>query len=71
MSNFVATDVYALFNIHVKNPQHSCVKIRGGGSWAVYTMYTKTSDLVPGGFPKIHTPINFDMLHITMWVKRY
>ena len=34
-----------------KNPQHDCVKPRGGGSRAVYTMCKKTSDLVEDGFP--------------------
>ena len=33
----------------LKNPQHDCVKTRGGG--AVYTMCKKTSDLVEDGFP--------------------
>ena len=35
-----------------KNPQHDCVKPRGGGgSRAVYTMCKKTSVLVEDGFP--------------------
>ena len=37
-----------------KNPQHDCVKPRGGGGGgarAVCTMCKKTSDLVADGFP--------------------
>ena len=54
MSNFVATDVYALFNIHVENPQHDCVKTRGGrGGQGLFTQCVKkTSDLAEDGFPK-------------------
>ena len=37
-----------------KNPQHDCVKLRGGGgSRAVYTMCKKTSNLVADGFPYV------------------
>ena len=35
-----------------KNPQHDCVKTRGG-SRAVYTMCKKTSDLAEDGFPNV------------------
>ena len=42
MPNFVATDVYALFNTHVEKST----------TRAVYTMCKKTSDLVADGFPK-------------------
>ena len=36
-----------------KNSQHDCVKPRGGGSRAVYTMCKKTSDLAEDGFPNL------------------
>ena len=53
MWNFVATDVYALFNRHVEKFATWLCKTEGGGggSGAVYTMFKNTSVLVEDGFP--------------------
>ena len=55
MSNFVATDVYALFNIYVEIFATRLCKNEGGESRAVYTMCKKTSDLAEDGFPNVTT----------------
>ena len=48
LSNYVATDVYALFNSLSENPQHE-----GGGQGPFTQCVKKTSDLVADGFPKV------------------
>ena len=37
-----------------KNPQHDCVKLRGGGQGPFTQCVKKTSNLVEDGFPKHH-----------------
>ena len=52
MSNFVATDVNALFNIYVeKSTTWSCKTEGGGGVKVRLQSVWKTSDLVEDGFP--------------------
>ena len=46
LTSFVATDVYVLFN----SPQN-CIKPRGGGSRAIYTMYRKNICFGRGWLP--------------------
>ena len=54
LSNFVATDIYALFKKSIKkNLQHDVQNEGGGGgSKAFWTMFKKTADLVEDGTPK-------------------
>ena len=65
MSNFVATDVYALFNIYVKKFATWSCKNKGGGSRAVYTMCKKTSDLAEDGIPKLHNAHPLNKVHLS------
>ena len=64
MSNFVATDFYELFNIHVENPEHDCVKPREGGQGLFI-------NFLPDVLPYMAMDLNFDNLDTNRYCRYY